>query len=304
MAIFSVILPVFFIFFIGFVGQRAIRFPLPELSRLTLYLMTPFLCFDTFYHHPLSMNDAYLFGYTLALFSILILVIHALAPLTKSSSREVCAQVLGGVFMNSGNYGIPVVLLAFGPQGRNIAVLLMVFHGLIINSVGVYYAAKGGSDGIGMRQALGAVVRMPILHGMVLGVLFSTLGIALPENLMVCISMVGNASVPTVMIILGMQLAMISLKRLPGVKMLAATAVKLLVSPLVAFVLALFLPADPMTRQIFVLTAAMPTAANTVLLAIQFKTDPEFVSSVTLISTVLSIITVAGVLALLQGGLI
>lgn len=55
-----------------------------------------------------------------------------------------------------------------------------------------------------------------------------------------------------------------------------------------------------MTKQIMILLAAMPTAANTTLMAVQFDTKPDLVSSATFISTVLSIITLPIVLYFLH----
>lgn len=43
-----ILLPVFGIFAIGFVGQKTLKFDIPNLSKLTLYLMSPFLAFNTF----------------------------------------------------------------------------------------------------------------------------------------------------------------------------------------------------------------------------------------------------------------
>ena len=301
---FDTILPIFFIFAIGFVSQRIMRFNIRDLSNLTIYVMTPFLCFHAFYTHPLSIADGYLFLATLVLFVLLIAIVYAYMRLLQRDQRETYAMILASVFMNSGNYGIPVVLLAFGEKGRNIAILLMVFHGIVINSLGVYLAAKGGTGSSSIGSSLRSVARMPILHGMVLGILLQKCGVSIPNNLMVSIKMVGDASIPAVMIILGMQLAMSSLKRVPLAKMSGSIVIRLIVSPFLAWVLAFWLPADPMVKQIFILSSGMPTAANTALLAIRFDTDPELVSSATFLSTILSIPSLAIILALIEHGMI
>jgi len=300
MKILSIILPIFFIFSIGYVGQKFLNFKLQDLSKLTVYLMMPFLCFRTFYIHELSITDVYLFALTIILFFILIFIVYIFSYFLSYRGKETSAVILSSILMNSGNYGTPIVFLAFGETGKNIAILLMVYHGLFIITVGVYYAAKGGEDTFGTRSALRSVFRMPILYATALGIAFQFSGVIIPENLMASISMVGEASIPTVMIILGMQLAMISLKRVDVVKMMTSIGIKLVISPLVAFALIFWLPADPVVKQIFVLSAGMPTAANAALLAIQFRADPEFVSSATFISTILSIPTIAFLLYLIE----
>lgn len=300
MKILSIIIPIFSIFAIGYVGQKFLNFKLQDLSKLTVYLMMPFLCFMTFYTHELSMADAYLFVFTMVLFFVLIGIVYIASYFLSYKGKETSALILSSILMNSGNYGTPIVFLAFGQAGRSVAILLMVFHGLFINTVGVYYAAKGGEDAFGTRSALRSVLRMPILYATMLGILFQVSGIDIPQNMLVCIQMVGDASIPTVMIILGMQLAMISLKRVNVLKMMTTISIKLVVSPIIAFVLVMWLPAEPVVKQIFILSAGMPTAANAALLAIQFRADPEFVASATFISTILSIPSIAFILYLIE----
>lgn len=75
---------------------------------------------------------------------------------------------------------------------------------------------------------------------------------------------------------------------------------KLFISPLIALGFSLILPVDNLVKQIMILSAAMPTAANTTLMAVQFETKPEIVSSATFISTMLSMATLPVVLWLLS----
>jgi predicted permease len=93
------------------------------------------------------------------------------------------------------------------------------------------------------------------------------------------------------MIVLGMQLAKISIRNLAKAKVSWSLAIKLVISPFIAYILTLLLPVDEMVKQIMIIMAAMPTAANTTMYALQFNTEPEFVSSATLISTSLSLAT-------------
>ncbi|MEN3930475.1 AEC family transporter [Microvirga sp. W0021] len=305
MQILMVILPVFSVYALGYFGYHYLKPDIAGLARLSVYLMLPFLCFDMFYRHELSFSDIYLIIYTVILTYILIAIIYVLARLLKYNTKDGSALILSSVFMNSGNYGIPVVLLAFGEEGRPIVIFLTVFHGVLQATIGIYYAAKGGGAGsVGIKAPLLAVVRMPVIHAIVLGFLFQKLGIHISENFMVCIEMVGNASIPTAMIVLGMQLATISLKHVDLLKTAIAVTLKLLISPVLAYLLVFFMPVDPLIKKVFVLTAGMPTAANTTILALQFDTDAKFVSAVTFITTLLSLVTVSALLYFMKTGLI
>lgn len=56
------------------------------------------------------------------------------------------------------------------------------------------------------------VTRMPVAYGALLGIAFQLSHISIPEQFMTAIKLVGDAAIPTIMIILGMQLAAISFK--------------------------------------------------------------------------------------------
>ncbi|EAC5373873.1 AEC family transporter [Listeria monocytogenes] len=295
-----ILLPVFGIFAIGFVGQKTLKFDIPNLSKLTLYLMSPFLAFNTFYTNPLTIDYAYLAIYIFALCLSLILLVSLISFLLGYNLQDRCALILASAFMNNGNYGTPVVLLVFGAVGLDIAVVLMVLQQLAMSTIGIYFVAKGSKDANGMKTVMKRVVRMPIAYGALLGLALQLLHVSLPSALMTCVKLVGDAAIPTIMIVLGMQLAVISFRRIELTKVGIALVLKLLIAPIIAFGLTLILPVDEMTKQIMILLAAMPTAANTTLMAVQFDTKPDLVSSATFISTVLSIITLPIVLYFLH----
>lgn len=295
-----ILLPVFGIFAIGFVGQKTLKFDIPNLSKLTLYLMSPFLAFNTFYTNPLTIDYAYLAIYIFALCLSLILLVSLISFLLGYNLQDRCALILASAFMNNGNYGTPVVLLVFGTVGLDIAVVLMVLQQLAMSTIGIYFAAKGSKDANGMKTVMKRVVRMPIAYGALLGLALQLLHVSLPSALMTCVKLVGDEAIPTIMIVLGMQLAVISFRRIELTKVGIALVLKLLIAPIIAFGLTLILPVDEMTKQIMILLAAMPTAANTTLMAVQFDTKPDLVSSATFISTVLSIITLPIVLYFLH----
>lgn len=277
-----VLVPVFGIFAIGYIGQKTLGFDIQTLSKMSLYLMSPFLAFDTFYTNKLTMDYVYLSIFVLGLCLILVLFVYFLSFYHKYPNQDRCAMILSSAFMNNGNYGTPVVLLVFGTAGLDTAVVLMVLQQLIMSTIGMYYAAKGGSEVGGFKMVMARVIRMPVAYGALLGAILQLMRISIPKEVMTGIELVGNAAIPTIMIILGMQLALISFKHIEYRKISYSLLLKLMVSPVIALGFTFILPMDDMTKQIMILVAAMPTAANTTLMAVQFNTRPEIVSSATL----------------------
>jgi malate permease and related proteins len=287
----TILLPIFGIFALGFIGQKKIGFDTKTISTMALYLMSPVLVFKTFYTTKFTIDYLYLTLYTFALCFALITVVYIIAYFQRYSTSETCGMILASSFMNNGNYGTPVVLLLFGVTGLDSAIILMVIQQLVMCTVGVYYAAKGSPNGNGIKSAIDAVRRIPIVYGGLLGAIFQFLHIPLSNSVKEAVDLVAGAAIPTIMIVLGMQLAKISIRNLAKAKVSWSLAIKLVISPFIAYILTLLLPVDEIVKQIMIIMAAMPTAANTTMYALQFNTEPEFVSSATLISTSLSLAT-------------
>lgn len=258
---------------------------------MALYLMSPVLVFRTFYTTEFKLEFVYTVVYTFGLCTALILVVYLISFLKKYSMSETCGMILASSFMNNGNYGTPVVFLLFGAVGLDYAIVLMVVQQLLMCTVGVYYAAKGSPEGNGVRSAINAVKRMPIVYGAMAGFVFQYIHIPLSAPVLSAVDLVADATIPTIMLTLGMQLANISIKQIEKSKISISLILKLAISPFIAYFITLFLPVDEMVKQIMIVMAAMPTAANTTMYALQFNTEPDFVSSATFISTTLSLAT-------------
>ena len=291
MAFFNVLIPVFAIFILGYIGEKKIGFDPKSISAMSLYIMTPVLVFKTFYTNIVNIDYLYITVFALTLCIALILIIYLISYIRGYSIKEKCGLILGSVFMNNGNYGTPVALLLFGAAGFDYAVILMVIQTIVMATVGIYFAARGSDIGGGFKDTLGVVVRMPIVYGALAGWLFQVIGITIGSSFMTTIDLVGNAAIPTIMLVLGMQLAKISLKNVEREKILYAVMIKLAVAPVIAWGIAYFLPVDTLLKQLMVIMAGMPSAANTTMYAIQFNTEPEFVSVCTFVTTVLSLIS-------------
>ncbi len=71
------------------------------------------------------MDYIYIIAFCLILTVALFAVVWITGKLMGATMPQMSAMILGGVFMNSGNYGAPVVLFAFGAIGFDYAVVMM-----------------------------------------------------------------------------------------------------------------------------------------------------------------------------------
>jgi predicted permease len=266
---------------------------------MALYLMMPFLTFNTFYTNEINIDYAYMFLFNMLLILVLVIVTVIVGKAIKADKSSMSAMLLGTAFPNMGNYGAPVILFAFGATAFNYAVITMVIQTLLINTIGIFIAAYGSEQSTSVKQALLSVVKMPVLYGVLLGVVFQVMHITLPGAIMDGIELIGSASIPTITLLLGMQLAQIKAQQFEFKYVSSITLIRMVVSPLVMAVLVSLMPVSPMIRNVFILLAAMPIAANTTLLALQFNTRPNLVSYITLVTTLVSLLTVPITLYLL-----
>ena len=287
-----IVLPAFLIFGAGFIGQKLLKLDIKSISTMSLYLMLPFLTFDTFYSNELNIEYFYMFLFTCLLAIIMIILTVIFGLFIKADKTQMSAMLLGTIFPNSGNYGAPVAMFAFGAIGFQYAVIFMVIHAFLINTVGIFIASYGSEKTTSFKDSLMSVLKMPVLYGFLFGVLFQLLHIELPSTIQDGISLVGSASIPTVMLILGMQLAEIKPQKFELKYVNTVTIFRMIISPLLAVVLVNFMPVNDMIKNIYILLAAMPIAANTTLLAVQFNVKPDLTSFTTLVTTLLSLVTI------------
>ncbi|MGE7771078.1 AEC family transporter [Viridibacillus arvi] len=296
MSLFLIILPVLIVFSIGFIGQKCIGFDIKSISTAALYLMSPFLAFRTFYTTPLTKDYLYIAIFAITLTVVLFLCTWGISTLLKASRSEFSAMILGAVFMNSGNYGAPVVLFALGAAGFDIAVIIMVLQSLLMNSLGIFFASIGGSQKATIQQSIQKVLRMPLIYAALAGITLEFYHITIPKTVMDGVSLVAEASIPTVMLVLGMQLAAISAKKVDYRLVSVVSIIRIILSPILAAVILSFMPLSSLIKTVLIIQSAMPAAANTTMIALQFDTEPDLVSFTTFVTTIISIISIPVVL--------
>ncbi|PAV30951.1 transporter [Virgibacillus profundi] len=284
----NVILPIMAIFTSGFILQRIRLLDVKSISAVTLYILSPALVFVSLYDADFDSGFLIIFIYMFVLFFIMVLLNKILARIFKWSTSVESASILASGFMNSGNYGLPVVLFSVGETALPYAIFIMVVQALQNNFFGVYYASRSTS---GMKRAFVNVMKMPTTYAAILAFVFQQFSVGVPESIHSTLSMVGNAAIPVMMVMLGMQLASITALSLNWQVIISSVSLKMIVAPLIAFGFITLVDVDPIIGTVLIIISAMPTAATTTMYAIEFDTEPDLVSSITFLATLISIVT-------------
>jgi predicted permease len=291
------ILPVFLIAGVGFVLARTLRASVTTLARIVFYALVPCLVFNLLVSAHISGGQA---G-RMVLLAVLVATAMgclgaAAARVLRLSRPETSAFLLVVMFSNGGNYGLPVVLFAFGPEALSYGTVYFVTGSVLTYTVGVFLAAAGRRD---VRHALGGVLRVPALYGVAAAAVVAAAGIQLPLAVTRPIALLSDAALPMMMLVLGMQLERATVPERPRA-VAAAVALSLAVAPAVAIGLVLLLGVTGPGRQASVVLASMPVAVVTTILALEFDVAPAFVTSAVFLSTLLSPLTLTPLIAYLR----
>ena len=283
------IFPVMLIAPVGFALRHLFRIEPRPLASTVFYACVPALVFRLLVATRISSGEI------LSMMGFAVMVMVRVGALSFLVARVLCLQstmasafILATSFMNSGKLGLPLIRSAFGDEGFVWASLFYVATAILINSLGVFVADSKQRSIVSSLLGIG---RNPALYAVLAALLVRAIGIILPSYLLTAVDTLGSAAVPLMVLVLGMQ---IDLRNLPSQYGLLATSVilRLLVSPLVAALLARMTGLSRTAQGVGILQAAMPSAVQMNILASQHEAEPRFVSGVVLVSTLLSPLTV------------
>jgi predicted permease len=293
----NIILPVFIIIALGYSLGRTVALDVKSISRTVLYIFAPALIFSSLVKSSLTTTDsAQVVSFALLTILVVGLLARGITRLLRFDPLMENAFLLSTLFINSGNYGLPVNLFAFGQPGLERAVIYFTTSGLLTNTLAVYLASRGQA---GVRQSLLNVFRLPMIYALAAALIIRVTGLTVPAPIFKPLEMAGQASVPVLLVVLGMELARASLDQNLTVVGLAVF-VRLVLAAGVALGLAALMGLQEVTRQVCITQASMPTAVTTVVLAIEFGSKPRFVTSVVFVSTLASIVTLTLLLSLIM----
>ncbi|MBP1989202.1 AEC family transporter [Paenibacillus eucommiae] len=297
--LYSNVIPLCTMILIGAVLRRAFDLDIKTLSKLNFYIFSPALVFKMLYESIISgsvlMQVLLYFFVSMAL---LVVVIEITMRIRRYKAGMRSAMRNSVIFYNSANYAIPLNQLVFVGDAftMSIQIIIMMMQSLLPNTYGIYSVnAHKGS----LRSTLRTIFSMPTIYAIPLAFLLRGFAIPIPQPIYISLDYVTDAFIATALITLGVQLGGMKWKiKFPDV--LISNFLRLLIGPIIGFLVVLMLGIDGLMAKALILSSAVPTSLNSVLLAVEFDNEPEFASQAILASTIFSIFTVTMVIYLLQ----
>ena len=300
----EVLLPVAVVIALGYVLGRTFPLDARTLNRLSLYILSPCLMFVSMLRTDVAGDAALRMALQMLIVMAATTLCAALAArLFRLDGPLRSGMLLTSTFMNSGNYGLSVSRFAFGELGFQYATIGYLTQTIMSQTVAIYLASAGTKT---RRAALGQVFRVPLIYAVLLALVLRAAGIPLDESngavaasLFRGLRLAADATLPVLLINLGTQLTRRQPMTAAG-PLAAATFIRLALSMPIAYGSGLLLGLSGLPLAIGTMQAAMPTAVNMVVVAIEFDAWPEFVSNGVVVTTLGSLVSLTILIALFR----
>lgn len=307
--VWNALAPVFVLIAAGaFAAQRrwVNQATVTQLSTLVFFVFMPGLLFRTMSRAHFEQLD---FSPLVAYFAVILSLFAGLWWWRGKTTRAV-TLAMGSVFSNLVMIGVPLVTVAYGPQGLVTLLTLVSVHAVILLTVGTMALewaqarerSGQGATPVGLGRQLLQAARAAIVHPVPIpilaGLAFSASGWALPEVVDRSLQWLGAAAGPLALVMLGAStyLRPISTQWRGA---LSLVGFKLLLQPalVLAATWAWGLRGLPLT--VLVVVASLPIGANVFLFSQRYQSCEHEVTAASSLSTVLAALTVSGWMVLM-----
>lgn len=266
------------------------------LSKTSLYILSPALVFASLVNSRLPGEELF----ALAAFAVVFITLMAVTAVLVGwglglPRRALVTLIIVTIFGNSGNYGLTLVQLRYGDDGLARAIVYFTTSTIVLYSAGIFLASMGE---LPWRQALGRMLRLPPVYAAFGAVLVYAFDWSIPAPLLRGVEVAGQGAIPVMLLVLGMQMEGFR-GHITWRLTAPAVVLRLLVAPVVALLVAGLLGLTGLGRSASIVEAMMPTAVITIILATEFDLQPEAVTSIVVLTTLLSPFTIAATIALL-----
>jgi predicted permease len=292
-AVFNVVLPVALVVLVGYLAGRKISFDVASLSRLTLYVFSPALSFNSMYRADLGAGSAVRIFLAFGLSSFLLYwIARGVGIITGQTDSQKRSLIATTIFPNVGNFGLSLTLFAFGDAG--------VERGLVTFASGALMTFGLGPalvSGQGFKRGARMTLRLPMIWALVAGVALRALGVDLPNGVESSVTLLAGVTIPLLLIALGIQISQsqIAVEKSDWI----ACVLRLGIGPIAAYTAGRIAGLDSLALKVLVLQCCTPTAVNALLVTAEFGGDARKAARVVVLTSFLSIVTIPIVMAIM-----
>lgn len=296
-SILSSLITIFILIIPGFLfckGKVLTKEQTDGINSLIVNLTWPCLVIDGMqmeYSSQIMKDSLYTLGLCMAGFVLIcgmMGVFSKAAKWNKSRQFLICFMLLFG---NTGFIGIPVLKALYGGEAVFYAAVIELINDILIFTVGILLIQK--SAGVTLKMQWRELFS-PGMVGVILGLGLFLFEIKLPDFIGQAVSMLGNATTPLTMFMIGVQLGGISWRELlRDSQVYLVSLLKLILIPVLFFLLLrIWKPEFSLLEKCIILSFAMPMGSVAAIFSKKYDSDAVFAAKSVLLSTVFCILTI------------
>jgi predicted permease len=277
--------------------MKRIKFLGPDdvgvLNKIIIYVSLPALIFLAVQRADLSLAVIKFPFFAIVIMLLSLAVAFAAGKILRLPPPLMGAFLLVAAFANTGYLGFPMTIGLFGEQNLVKSVFYDFGTVALLFTVGIMLAGYYG-DPEHKMNIIKEFALFPSVLALAAGLCFNP--IPLPEFLIKTLEYLGQATVPIIMLTVGLTLEGKRIGKYAA-PLAAILAVKLLISPIFAYATVAAAGLSGADMGVVVLEASMPAVMLSLVVGLKYKLDVEFTSLAILTSIVASLITIPAVQA-------
>ena len=275
--LFAVIAPILICAGLGYGwARKGIDYPVDFVTRLVMNIGAPCLILSSFSNADIDIGK--MAEVSAAALVILLVMLVFGGILIRLMRLKISTFLPSLLFPNIGNMGLPLCLFAFGQTGLALGLTVFLVIFTLQMSLGILLTAGHGHP----RELL----KQPVLWATVIAVVLVSSGESLPVWLDNTTSILGGATIPLMLITLGVSLA--QLKVAEWKHSLLFSLIRVLGGFGLAVLVAGLFGLEGVDRGVLILQSSMPVAVFNYLLALRYQREPGEVAGMVVLSTLLA----------------
>lgn len=234
---------------------------------------------------------------SMVMFGVSTIVAFCLKIFIKSDSKLGIFQY-ALVFSNSGFMGYPVVEAVLGKGAIFYAAIFNLPFNFLCFTLGVYFLSKGNSNA---KFSIKSMIN-PSMIAVFIGLALFVTGTELPVFINHPLELLGDVTTPISMIVIGSMLAGSSaMECFKRFDMYMLAVLRLVAIPVLVFLVLRPFSFDSVVMAIPVVISAMPSTANTAIMANEYGADVALASQAVFFTTLFSVVSIPLISVLLLG---
>ncbi|HZD60260.1 MAG TPA: AEC family transporter [Anaerolineae bacterium] len=290
----SIILSILILISIGFLSKKTGLLKKEDnavLNNVIIYLTMPALIFRAVFESDVSLSLLKIPLLALVIVALSMGTAFMIARFMRLNRPTFGALLIAASIGNTGYLGFPLTLQFFGIENLVRAVFYDIFGTVIFMfTVGLFVADKYG-EGQERINKVKEIITFPPLLGLIAAFTVKGIGIELPKFTTDVIGFLAGATVPLIMLSIGLALDIGDMGRYK-LEIGITGLVKLALAPLIGLLSASMLSMPQVDTGITILEASMPTAMFSMIVGLKYGLDTDFLPAVIVATTLISLVTI------------